>query len=210
MQVERATALAEGAAEDPGLVVGPLLTRCAILRSAGRFEEADVAMEAARKGLSIGRAEQRLTAAVLEGDLTEIPADAPLPLGTRLVVELLRWSQTGRPEPAPSLDLPAIEIGPDGRWFRRGDAEPVDLSRRGAMRRILIRLVRLRVETPGAGLDQERLQEVGWPQQMLHPESGRARVYTAVRSLRRLGLEGVLVTREEGYLLDPDVALALR
>jgi hypothetical protein len=31
------------------------------------------------------------------------------------------------------------------------------------------------------------------------------RVYTAIRRLRAMGLERVLVTRDDGYLLDPEV-----
>jgi hypothetical protein len=33
---------------------------------------------------------------------------------------------------------------------------------------------------------------------------GLLRVYSAVRRLRRLGLEPILVTRDDGYLLEPD------
>jgi hypothetical protein len=37
----------------------------------------------------------------------------------------------------------------------------------------------------------------------MRPESGAERVYTAVRTLRRLGLGRVLLSRDGGYLLDP-------
>ena len=39
------------------------------------------------------------------------------------------------------------------------------------------------------------------------PEAGTERVYTAVATLRRLGLRKLLLQRDDGYLLDPEVEL---
>ncbi|MEL6179185.1 MAG: hypothetical protein AAFS10_09530, partial [Myxococcota bacterium] len=47
------------------------------------------------------------------------------------------------------------------------------------------------------------LVEIGWPGERLVPESGAMRVYTAIRALRRLGLEPLLLTRDGGYQLHP-------
>ena len=41
----------------------------------------------------------------------------------------------------------------------------------------------------------------------MRPDSGATRVYTSIRRLRKSGLQGVLLTREDGYLLDPSVSL---
>ena len=40
-------------------------------------------------------------------------------------------------------------------------------------------------------------------------EAATLRVYTTVRRLRALGLAEVLLTRDDGYLLDPDAAFTL-
>jgi len=40
--------------------------------------------------------------------------------------------------------------------------------------------------------------------------AGLLRVYSAVRRLRRLGLESVLITRDDGYLLDPAATVIRR
>ena len=85
-------------------------------------------------------------------------------------------------------------------WFERG-TERVDLRRRKAPRRILARLVELRA-SDGA-LDVYEAFEVGWPDEVATPEAAADRVYWAIRTLRKLGLESVLVTRDDGYLLDP-------
>jgi hypothetical protein len=52
------------------------------------------------------------------------------------------------------------------------------------------------------------LLDLGWPGQNVDAEAGAQRVYWVIATLRRLGLGGCLLTRDEGYLLDP--ALALR
>lgn len=85
-----------------------------------------------------------------------------------------------------------------------GDAA-IDLSRRGALRRILLALVESQAR--GAPISVSEAREIGWPNEKMLPESGAARVYMAVRRLRLLGLEAVLVTSDEGYALAPDVVV---
>ncbi|MCO4772757.1 MAG: hypothetical protein KDA24_22185, partial [Deltaproteobacteria bacterium] len=96
----------------------------------------------------------------------------------------------------PPPRYPTLVLGPQARWFEV-TGERVDLSRRGAPRRILLALA----QAP-EGLDIHGVVEAGWPGEALHPEAGRARAYTAVRSLRRFGLQDVLVTGDDGYRLD--------
>jgi hypothetical protein len=82
----------------------------------------------------------------------------------------------------------------------RGDR--VDLVRYGPVRRLLDRLVVARLDEPGTALSAEALIEAGWPGERMRHTAGLLRVYSAVRRLRRLGLDRVLVTRDDGYLLD--------
>lgn len=104
----------------------------------------------------------------------------------------------------------ALEIARDASWFVAPNAEDdADISRRGSIRRILEELLMRRVDEAGAGTDVHDLLDVGWPGETILPESGKARVYTAVGTLRNLGLEGILLTNDEGYLLDPEVTVAL-
>jgi hypothetical protein len=39
-------------------------------------------------------------------------------------------------------------------------------------------------------------------------EAAQTRVRVAIATLRKLGLRGVLLTRDDGYLLDPQIAVA--
>ena len=101
----------------------------------------------------------------------------------------------------------ALHVSADRcQWFEWED-EVVDLSRRGAPRRILARLVEAHGEAPGRGLDTDQIVEAGWPDEPLHPEAAKSRVYTAIRTLRDFGLRDVLLTTDEGYVLDPDVPI---
>jgi len=77
------------------------------------------------------------------------------------------------------------------------DGVALDFSRRGPLRRVLLALVAAR----GRGLGVAELLAAGWPGERPSPRSGQARVYMAVRRLRSLGLDGVLLTHDDGYHL---------
>jgi predicted ATPase len=94
-------------------------------------------------------------------------------------------------------------VGPEGRWLRTPNGERIDLTRHGSLRRVLDALVMRRLEAPGMASTASTLLELGWPGERPRHESGMLRVYTAIRRLRALGLEGVLITHDDGYLLDP-------
>lgn len=113
--------------------------------------------------------------------------------------------------------LATVEAGPprghtlrlsrDGRTLELS-GRPVDFSRRGPLRRVLLALVEARLSEPGRALSAVEVQAAGWPGEKMYPESGAARVYMAVRRLRELGLEAALLTRDEGYALDPALDVA--
>ena len=95
----------------------------------------------------------------------------------------------------------------DGTWFSIG-ADRVDLSRRCSVRRILAALIQERQAGANRTLDVHELFELGWPGERIPYESQVRRVYTAIWTLRRLGLDALLLTREGGYLLDPKQSIA--
>ena len=97
---------------------------------------------------------------------------------------------------------PELVVGEGGRWFERGGRR-FSLGRRGPPARILAALAAARLATPGRALDAFELLSHGWPGQKVLAESGAMRVYAAVATLRRLGLRKEILTRDDGYLLDP-------
>lgn len=103
----------------------------------------------------------------------------------------------------------AITVGPEGRWLLLADGTRHDLARHGPVRRVLHALALARSDRPGSAMSTLDVVEAGWPGEKMRHEAATLRVYTTVRRLRALGLGDVLVTRDDGYLLDPDTALAL-
>lgn len=102
---------------------------------------------------------------------------------------------------------PVLVVSGDGGSVTPPGAEAIDLRRRGPMRRLVVALAVMREEQPGVGLTVDALLEAGWPGERVLPEAGANRVYVALATLRKLGLREVLLSREDGYLFDPGVAL---
>lgn len=103
----------------------------------------------------------------------------------------------------------AFVVGSGGRSLQALDASPVNLGRRGALRRVLLTLARTRLDSPGRGLSVDDLLHAGWPNEKMSYDAGVARVYTTIQRLRALGLQAVLVTRDDGYLLDPNAVVRI-
>ncbi|MFU8805740.1 MAG: ATP-binding protein, partial [Bradymonadaceae bacterium] len=88
-----------------------------------------------------------------------------------------------------TADEECLVVGPEGRWFEWADGERVDLRRRRSIRLILDWLTDQRQESTGVGTDVYSLFDIGWPGEIVEPETAGERVYWAVRTLRKLGLE---------------------
>ena len=101
-------------------------------------------------------------------------------------------------------------VGPEARWFEVADKDLVDLGRRGPIRRILLALIDAHIANPGHTLDVPAVIRAGWPHENVRPDAGATRVYTAIRTLRRMGLDGILLTRDSGYLIDPNTTIERR
>lgn len=111
-----------------------------------------------------------------------------------------------RPEATPSL---RVTFEPACRWFEVAGQKRVSLAKRGAMRLVLERLVALRLAQPGQTVDVYALFEAAWPGDKASPDVGAARVYESIRILRRMGLNNLLLHRDGGYLIDPQVEVAV-
>lgn len=97
-------------------------------------------------------------------------------------------------------------IGSAGRWFATpGGGTRATLGRRAALARLLHCLVDARLASPGLALSVQDLFDAGWPNTRARALSAAQRVYTAIWTLRKLGLRDTLVQRDDGYLIRPDV-----
>ena len=81
------------------------------------------------------------------------------------------------------------------------------MSRRKALRLVLEALIYAHQDVEQGALDVYELFDRGWPGQQIAHEQAVERVYWAVRTLRSLGLDGVLLTLDEGYALDSKVLI---
>ncbi|MCB9764759.1 MAG: tetratricopeptide repeat protein [Alphaproteobacteria bacterium] len=94
-------------------------------------------------------------------------------------------------------------VAADGAWFAPPGGARVSLARRPTLQPILAALLEARLAQPGEPLPQDALLEVGWPGERVVPRAARSRIYTAVRTLRRFGLD-ILERARDGYLLDAE------
>lgn len=99
-----------------------------------------------------------------------------------------------------SLSTAQVQVALDGRAFIQ-DGRRVDLSRRRAVRRILACLAQAAQAHRAQPLLWEELCTAGWPDADPDDDGARNRTYTAVWTLRSLGLQDVLHTIGEGYQL---------
>ena len=107
--------------------------------------------------------------------------------------------------PAPRSAGGALVVSPDGRWCRLPDGKEVLFQRARALRLMLLRLVEERIQAPGRALPIPALFESGWPGERASAEAAHNRVYVGVSRLRKLGFHGLLLSRDDGFLLDPAV-----
>jgi tetratricopeptide (TPR) repeat protein len=94
-------------------------------------------------------------------------------------------------------------VGPEARWFQRAGRERVHLLKNRAARLVLRRLVGHRLHAPGEALALAELFEAGWPGERISESAAQNRVYVTLTKLRKLGLYGLLQSRDDGFLLDP-------
>ena len=83
------------------------------------------------------------------------------------------------------------------------DGVTVDCSRKPVMRALVQALASQRTGRPGAPMSAEALMAEIWPGEKMRADSARNRLHAALTQLRKLGLQDVLQTREDGWLLDP-------
>ena len=94
-------------------------------------------------------------------------------------------------------------VAADARSVVLPDGSRVDLGRRVAPRRVLLTLAEARHDRAGEVLSFDDLIGAGWPNERMSADAARKRLRTVIWTLRKLGLEPLLLTRDDGYLLDP-------
>jgi len=109
---------------------------------------------------------------------------------------------------ADSETVLTLKISDDGREVRLPDETVLDFSRRGPLRLLLLALARSSLQ--GEVLGVADILAAAWPGEIVTYDAARMRVYTAVKRLRRMGLEDWIVTNDQGYFLSPAIRVELR
>lgn len=101
-----------------------------------------------------------------------------------------------------------VRVARDGSWVALRSGERIELERRPNLRGVVAALAAHRRDAPGAPVLVPQLLAAGWPGERIGEDAGRNRVRVAVSTLRSLGLRDLLLSRDDGYLFDPDVPLS--
>ncbi len=150
---------------------------------------------------------------VLVGEPAQAADELPPFARARVGLRLLKTPAVASPTAAttaPSATMPpppqgSLRIHSDGRWFQVPGSEPVDLTRKRTLRPLLLMLTKARLEEPGTALAVEPIFEAVWAGERIRDSARKNRVYVAVATLRKAGLDPYLETRGDGYLIRPDV-----
>ncbi|WP_394833720.1 NB-ARC domain-containing protein [Pendulispora rubella] len=184
----RASAAAHHAAGRAWRAALDLLRVAELASAAGHDDDARTALETARRYAE----EAHVPAALCDTVAHAARFSAPSPTNAADV-----------PKREAADPTPQWQVGPEARWVVLPDGTRTDLTRHGPVRRILDALTTLHATDKGHAISAVDLLEAGWPGERVRYEAGMLRVYTGIRRLRKLGLEPILVTRDDGYLLDP-------
>lgn len=161
------------------------------------FEGSDTVRAAIRAGAD-GYLVKRTPTAELVRQIREA-ARGGAPVAAEVAGALLALVR-GEPDP-PAAD--AVRVAADGSWID-ADGRRLDLRRRRAVRLLLAALARHHIDAPGEALAFDACIDAGWPDERMLPDAARARLWTAAKALRDLGLADVLETLGDGYRLVAD------
>ena len=134
-------------------------------------------------------------------------ATQPRTSGTRFDSSIARSPRRSRPASVrAAVSLPRVlVVGPDARWLRSATASRcIRRARRAA---VLVHLVRLRLDAPGRAIFRAELFAAGWPGERIAEHAAANRVHVTLTKLRKLGLAGLLQSRDDGFLLDASVVV---
>lgn len=92
---------------------------------------------------------------------------------------------------------------------RVGSTPSLPLGSRRALRRILSALIEQHQRRPGEAIAVTELVAAGWPGESLIFEAAANRVYVALSSLRKLGLDGVIERCDGGWRLAPGTTVRI-
>lgn len=128
------------------------------------------------------------------------------PYGLRLALRVLDSALDRIPTNTPRRQL---RIRSGGRTALFSDGAEIQLGRRRAPKRIFLYLAARQIAAPGVPVTHRELIAEGWPNERIAHQPALNRLYSAIKTLRQLGCESILETREEGYLFTRGIDIVI-
>lgn len=110
---------------------------------------------------------------------------------------------TLRRRPAPT---PEFTVDMRGTWFRAKGEGRVDIANRPVLRALMGALVQAHRRSGGV-VTPDKLIDAAWPDERLAASVAKNRLYVALSTLRKLGLDAALERTRSGYRLRADVVV---
>lgn len=173
------------------------LQRCHIELARARQAESEGVIELASKL----RDEVREVIGALPAETTD-----DVRVAARMLARALS-APTKPPEPKPIVGALTVSEDASNVWLPT--TARVSLEKRKPVRLLLLRLIQEHAKKPGHPLTVDDLLAAGWPGERVIRDAGASRVYVALGTLRKLGLRDVILSRDGGYLLDPQVKIVV-
>jgi hypothetical protein len=122
---------------------------------------------------------------------------------------LLRMDDVARRLPARLSRPPGqrICLQKNGRKFRVNQGPVQDISRRQALRKILVYLAEQQKGSEPVSVNVHDVIEAGWPDEKILHDAALTRVYTTMNRMRAMGLDVIIITLDDGYAFAPNVAV---
>jgi len=122
---------------------------------------------------------------------------------------LLRMDDVARRLPAriSRRSGPRLQLEKNGRKFRVNQDAIQDISRRQALRKILVYLAEQQKGAEQVSVSVHDVIEAGWPDEKILHDAALTRVYTTMNRMRAMGLDDIIITLDDGYAIAPDVVV---
>lgn len=100
-----------------------------------------------------------------------------------------------------------LRIEKNGRKFQVDQGPVQDISRRQALRKILVYLAEQQKTSEQVSISVHEVIEAGWPDEKILHDAAMTRVYTTMNRMRAMGLDDIIITLDDGYAFAPNIVV---
>ena len=157
-----------------------------------------LAVKLQRAHLDPARREELIEHVQKRGDDGRAPADK----NANVLLSLRTLLSANRPPAAAARHKSVVFDRNSGRVFVPGAQQPIDLSTRAVLQRVLFALLEAKLSGQGT-LTRDQVADAGWPGEQIAPKTRVNRVHVAIATLRKLGFQDVIASSRGAYSIHP-------